>query len=335
MSAELGRVLVTGASGKLGRVLVARLLEQGARVRVLSRSNLPLDRLWPGHEVEIHRGDLAEPHSLRGLCAGIDSLFHLASHAPAPHEPDLYAAPGHWRVSAEGTAHLMAEVAKSELRRLVYLSTVKALGDALGARGAPASESLEPAPETLYGQAKLAAERALLEEGARGGRHAVVLRLPMVYGLDGAGNLARMVAAIEARRFPPWPRIDNHRSAVHVEDAIDAAFLVARETRASGRTYCATDGQAYSTAWIYERTLEALGRPLPRWRVPPWLLRAGADAGSLGERLLRRRFPLNRDLLDKLLGDAWFSSAALEHDLGFRPRFSLAEEIERLVRGRS
>lgn len=328
---ELGRTLVTGATGRVGRTLVAALLGEGVEVSVLTRSPRVATALWPDAAVEVRVGDVTDPAGLAGVCDGIETLFHLASYAPRPDEPDLYNAPSHWPVTAEGTANLVRQALDSGVRRLVYISTVKAMGDRAGAGGQPADEQTRPAPDTLYGRAKLAAEDAVLATTAAG-IAASVLRLPMVYGLDAEGNLARMIAAVAAHRFPPWPRIDNHRSAVHVADAVAAAILVARHPASAGQRYCVTDGRAYSTRWIYERIRLALGWSVPDWGVPLWLLRTAAAGGTLGERLFGRRLPLTLDGLGKLTGDGWFSSAKLERELGFTPRHSLEEEIPRLVR---
>jgi nucleoside-diphosphate-sugar epimerase len=335
-SAPLGSILVTGATGKVGRHLVAELLRSGHRVAIVTRSSDAAQTLWqnqgPGRTPEIRAADLTDPSSLGSVCDGIDTLFHLASYSPRPDEPDIYEAPSHWPVTAEGTANLMAHVAPSGIRRVVYLSSIKAMGDRAGALGRPADESIVPAPDSLYGHAKLAAERSVLELGRATGRHAAVLRLPMVYGLGYSGNIARMIKAVAAGRFPPWPRIENHRSAIHVEDAVAAAILVAGHPETAGEVYLVADGRDYSTRWLYEQSLIALGRPVPRWTIPLPVLRLAAGMGTVGERLTGRRMPITLDGLGKLTGDAWFSSAKLERDLGFRPRRTLETEIPRLAR---
>jgi UDP-glucose 4-epimerase len=331
-STPLGSILVTGATGKVGRRLVAELLRTGHRVAIVTRSADAAQTLWPGPGPEIRAADLTDPSSLGSACDGIDTLFHLASYSPRPDEPDIYEAPSHWPVTAEGTANLMARVEPSGIRRVVYLSSIKAMGDRAGALGRPADETIVPAPDSLYGRAKLAAEHSVLELGRATGRHVAVLRLPMVYGLGDSGNIARMVKAVAAGRFPPWPRIENHRSAIHVEDAVAAAILVAGHPETAGEVYLVTDGRDYSTRWLYEQSLMALGRPVPRWTIPLPVLRLAAGIGTVGERLTGRRMPLTLDGLGKLMGDAWFSSAKLERDLGFRPRRTLETEIPRLAR---
>jgi nucleoside-diphosphate-sugar epimerase len=325
-------VLVTGATGKVGRHLVAALLAGGARVAILSRDPARAGCLWPGAPIDYRAGDLTDPRTLDGALDAIDTVFHLASYAPRADEPDIYEAPTHWPVTAQGTRELMKQVAAGQVRRLVYLSSVKAMGDAAGAQGRAADETSVPRPDSLYGRAKLAAEQSVLALAGGPSVQVAVLRLPMVYGLPGQGNVARLIDAIARGRFPPWPRVENRRSAIHVEDAVRAALLVADHPRAAGQVYLITDGRPYSTRWLYEQIRAALGLPIPGWGLPLWTLEAAAQAGTLLERATGRAMPLTRVGLAKLTGDAWYSSEKIRAELGFVPEHSLETEIPAMVR---
>ncbi|HYN76547.1 MAG TPA: NAD-dependent epimerase/dehydratase family protein, partial [Lamprocystis sp. (in: g-proteobacteria)] len=312
--------------------LVGRLVGAGAQVAILTRDPRRAADLWPGLGIELRRADLTDPSTLRGLLDAIDTVFHLASHSPSPGEPAIYEAPAHWPVTALGTRHLVAAASAGKVRSLVYVSSVMAMGDAAGARGEPADERIEPRPETLYGRAKLAAERSVLAGGSGRPGHAVVVRLPMVYGLDGQGNVARLIDAVARRRFPPWPRIANRRSAIHVDDAVAAVLRAAQAPPAAGQVYLVTDGHAYSTRGLYEQIQAALDRAVPGWSVPLWGLEAVAALGSVAERLAGVAMPLTRAGLSKLTGDAWYCSDKICRELGFAARYSLAQEIPTLVR---
>lgn len=325
-------VLVTGATGKVGRLLVSTLLEVGAEVSVLTRAPERARTLWPEDRVACRMADLTDPATLPDALGGIACVFHLASYSPTPDEPDIYEAPSHWPVTAEGTANLVRAATEAGVRRLLYLSSVKAMGDGVAATGKPADETTPPAPESLYGRAKLAAEQEVLKAGGAVRMHVCVLRLPMVYGLAGEGNIARMVAAVAQNRFPPWPRIANRRSAIHVRDAVSAALLGATHPKANGQVYLVTDGDTYSTRWLYERIRLALGRRIPRWTVPYPALWLAAATGTLLASLLHRRMPLDREGLRKLTGNAWFSSDKIRAELGFQSRHDLEAEIPLLVR---
>ena len=325
-------VLVTGATGKVGRHLVQALLDEGARVTALTRTPEKARTLWPGAPVTCRAGDLGDPASLATALVGIECVFHLASYSPGPDEADIYEAPAHWTVSAKGTRNLVAAALTGGIRKLVYLSSIKVMGDAAGAGSQPADEQTTPLPDSLYGRAKLEAERQVLVVGGGGGLLTCVLRLPMVYGLAGQGNIARMIDAVARHRFPPWPPIDNRRSAIHVDDAVRAALLAAWHPRAAGQIFLVTDGEHYSTRWLYEQIRLALGRPPPRWAMPLWALRFAASLGSLGEKMTGRAMPLTRAGLSKLTGNAWFTSARIRRELGFQAHNHLSAEIPLMVR---
>jgi nucleoside-diphosphate-sugar epimerase len=325
------RVLVTGGSGRVGRHLVSALLECNARVAILSRSHRVALDVFDKGDVEVRAGDLALQDSLDDALAGVEILFHLASFSPLHPRGSIYEDPGHWPVTAEGTKNLVRAAAKAGCGRIVYFSSIKAMGEEAGSRGFPDDETLPCAPETLYGRAKLAAEREIISATEKGLLCGSVIRLPMVYGLDGFGNLARMIDAIARGHFPPFPRLENHRSALHVLDAVQASLLCATHEEAIGKVYLVTDGASYSTRWIYEQICVGLGRDIPRWTLPFWCWELGARLGTVAELLAKRPMPLTLEALRKLSGNAWFSSKRIETELRFRSRFTLGPEIQAMA----
>ncbi|RMD65050.1 NAD-dependent epimerase/dehydratase family protein [Candidatus Parcubacteria bacterium] len=313
--------LVTGASGFIGRVLCARLQREGLAVWALGR------RKAQGPWDAFIEADVAESVPIEAL-QGADCVFHLAGKAHELLERRRDPG-GYFRTNVEGTRRLLEESKAAGVRRFVFFSSVSAMGGITSA-SKPVDESAPCAPQTPYGESKLAAEQLVLE-----GEYVpepVVLRLPMVYGPTQKGNLPRMIEAIARRRFPPLPEAHNKRSMVHVEDVVVAAMFAAEKEAAAGKVYIVTDGQAYSTREMYLWICEALGRRPPRVSVPLGLLWAMARAGDAMEALLRRRLPFDSDALEKLVGSAWYSSARIERELGFRPRRHLRENLPEIVR---
>jgi nucleoside-diphosphate-sugar epimerase len=170
-----------------------------------------------------------------------------------------------------------------------------------------------------------------LELGAKYGMHVVNLRLAMVYGQGGRGNLERMTRGIQAGWFPPLPETGNKRSLVHVEDVILAMRLVAERPEANGRTFIVANERAYSGREIYDAIRTALHTTTLRWRMPEGLLRASGIAGDVLEQVLRRPLPLNSEVVNRLLGSAWYSPARLEQELGWRARIGLAEGVREML----
>ncbi|WIM05138.1 MAG: NAD-dependent epimerase/dehydratase family protein [Candidatus Nitricoxidivorans perseverans] len=293
-------MLVTGATGFIGH----RLLRPGDRALVREAGALPDEVV----------GDLLDPPTLSTVCEGIDTVFHCAgyAHAFASSDPDA-----HWRINCEGTRNLLEAAGEAGVKRFVFLSSVKAMaepGDAC------IDEDWPGEPVTPYGRAKRAAEDAVLEAGAKYGMHVVNLRLAMVYGRGGRGNLERMARGIRAGWFPPLPETGNRRSLVHVDDVVAAMRLVAERPEANGRTYIVADPAAYSGREIYDAIRVALRKPTLRWSVPAGVFRA---AGRLNGRA--------GEIVDRLLGSACYSPARIGRELGWRARVSLAEGVREML----
>lgn len=305
------RTLITGASGFIGQ----RLLRQRDRALVRSSNGLP----------NTVAGDLLNPPSLSVACQGIDTIFHCAGYAHAFNSSDSDA---HWRINFEGTRNLLVAAGESGVRRFVFMSSVKAMAEP---GSACADEDWPGEPASSYGKAKRAAEAAVLEAGKHYGMHVVNLRLAMVYGKGGHGNLERMARGIATGWFPPLPETQNHRSLVHVNDVVEVTRLVADRPEANGQTYIVADPQVYSGRDIYDTIRKVLNKPAVHWRMPEWLLRSGGKVGDILGAMRRHPFPIRSEIVDRLLGSARYSPARIEHELGWRAKISLESGLHEML----
>jgi nucleoside-diphosphate-sugar epimerase len=312
--------LVSGASGFIGRRLIKALLEDGLPCRGLSR--MPLS------DATSLAVDLGDKTALTAACAGATSVFHCAGHAHAFGSRTAEDVAMHWQVNCEGTRNLVEAAGIAGVRRFVFLSSVKAMAEP---GESCADEDFPGQPETAYGQAKRAAEAAVLEAGQRHDMHVVNLRLAMVYGAGGRGNLERMGRLVRRGLFPPLPETGNHRSLVHVDDVVAAMRLVAGDQRADGRTYIVASPEAPSGRALFDALRSVLGMPRCTWSVPASMLRVAARCADGVETLSKRRMPFDSEVLDRLLGSAWYSPARIEHELGWRARVSLADGLAEMV----
>ncbi len=303
--------LITGAGGFIG----GRLRQGGERALVRR----------PMGQVDEAVGDLLDPLSLAAACEGIDTVFHCAGYAHAFGSTDPE---NHWRVNFEGTRNLVEAAGQAGVRRFVFLSSVKAMADP---GGECVDEDWPGEPSTPYGRAKRAAEAAVLEAGAKYGMHVVNLRLAMVYGHGGRGNLERMARGIRAGWFPRLPETGNRRSLVHVEDVVEAVRLVAARPEANGRTYIVADPRPYSGREIFDAMAGVLPRLSFVWGMPERLLRWLGKAGDAGGRILARPLPFDSEVVGRLLGSACYSPARIERELGWRARIGLAEGLREML----
>jgi nucleoside-diphosphate-sugar epimerase len=312
------KVLITGANGFIGQVLIKQLLAAGIEVSALVRKKTG------NSAIESIALDLTEEWK-SNPCEGVDTVFHLAGKAHALSE---IAADDeeYQRINTEGTRKLLEAAKLAGVKRFIFFSSVKAVGDMPTMQ----DESNQTQPDTPYGQSKRAAEQLVLTGNYV--PHPVVIRPCMVYGLSDKGNLPRMISAIERGFFPPLPEVHNHRSMVHVEDLATAALLVAQNPKAAGQIYIVSDGQANSTRQIYEWICAALNKkPLP-FSIPIFILKVLAKMGDLIGKLREKRFMFDSDALDKLIGSAWYCSAKIETELGFKPKYDLQIALPEIVR---
>jgi len=311
-------VLVSGASGFIGQNLCRRLRERGMRVRALMRDECS------GPWDEVLLADLTN-NLPDNILQGVDTVFHLAGKAHALSETHQDETEYH-AVNTAGTQRLLEACQAEGVQRFVMFSSVKAMGEG---GTVCLSEGADILPETPYGRSKLDAERLVLQGGYV--PHSVVLRLSMVYGPIEKGNLPRMIHAIAKGRFPPLPELGNQRSMVHVDDVVRAAMLVAERPEAAGATYILTDGRVYSTRQMYEWICEALGKSIPAWHVPVFALKLLALIGGGIGALQGKRFVIDSDAMEKLVGSACYSSDLIQQDLGFEPERNLQESLEEIV----
>ena len=318
-------MLVTGAAGFIGRHLVARLLRDGHAVRALVHEAARSGD-WPSG-VEVVAGEVRDAQAMKAAAAGCDGVFHLAGkvHALTEVRDDEE---GYRAINTEGTRHIMEGAVAAGARRFVLFSSVKAMGEG-GSRCL--DESFDGPPETPYGRSKLEAERLTLEIGGRAGLHVACLRFPLVYGPGNKGNLYKMIAAIDRGMFLPLPEVGNRRSMVHVTDVVRAALLAADQSAANGRCYIVTDWRGYSTRELYELICRALGKPIPAWHVPLWMLTLSGGIGDAIGRVRGKRFLFDSDALEKLVGSAWYSSEKISRELGYRPTVTFSEALPELI----
>jgi len=260
------RVLVTGASGFVGRALVEDLAAQGHRVRAAMRQ--PADIFSRTVEV-VAVSDLARPLEWRPLLSDINAVVHLAgiAHITSGIAEDLYD-----RVNRAATAALAAAAARDRIERLVFVSSIRA--QAGPARDHPLTETDAPHPVDAYGRSKLAAEEAIRAASLP----FTILRPALIYGPGVKGNLADLVRLARS----PWPlpfgALRNRRSLLARSNLVAAIHLALVAPAMLNETYVAADPEPLTMAGIVAALRQGLGRGPRLISVPPSLLALGLRA---------------------------------------------------------
>ncbi|MGI9227412.1 MAG: NAD-dependent epimerase/dehydratase family protein [Gammaproteobacteria bacterium] len=311
--------LVTGASGFIGSYLCNELVRQGAKVKALLHSESSGN--WDSSFVCV----LGKQQIPNHVMQDVSVIFHLAGRAHSlsdcVHQDQLY-----YETNVEGTRNLLEAARNTNVSKFIYFSSVKSMGEESDIR---LDEHSEPKPLSTYGKSKLEAEQLVL-----GGEYllsSTVLRLTMVYGDSDKGNLPKMIKAISKNWFPPFPKIENKRSMIHVEDVVQAAIKVAETEISAGEVYILSDGTDYSTRQIYENIRKTLGKKIPQWGIPLSALSAIANTGDVLKRITRRRVLFDSDNLQKLIGNSYYSSQKIKTELGFSPKFTLFDAMPKII----
>ncbi len=317
-------VLVTGAAGFLGALLVDKLCRSGHHVRaVLHDSTHSIAHL---QNVETMVADIRDAKKMQDIAVGCSAIVHLAAKVHAV--DDFGAEKGYEAVNVEGTRHILDAAVRSGVNRIVFASSVKVFGEETSGC---VDETQTPDPQTVYGLSKWRAEQLVTEYAERHDLTAVSLRLPMVYGPTKKGNLYRMIEAIDHGRFPVLPRLSTVRSLLHVENFVQAVFLCLRAPCFKRAAYIVADTEPYRVTDLYDWLRAGLGKAPPRWRVPLWILKRGARCGDVLQAICGRPAPLTTEQLTKLIGCAWYSSTAITHELGYQASYSFEKAVPELM----
>lgn len=302
------KILVTGASGFVGKSLIAHLLSQGHPVRAAVRSQ---STEINGAEV-VTVGEIDGDTDWAEALKHVDAVIHLAARVHVMNEHSINPLAEFRKVNVGGTRRLADSAAKAGIKRFIYVSSVKVNGEQTRL---PFTELDEPNPQDAYGISKWEAEQVLNKISVETGMDIVIIRPPLVYGAGVKGNFAQMMNILKKGIPLPFASVKNLRSLIYVENLVDALILCATHSKAVGQTYLVSDGQDVSIPDLLRKLSDAMGKPAKLLPCSPIFMR-----------LAGRLFGMS-DQVDKLVGSLQVDSRKIRRELGWKPRFTLDEGL--------
>lgn len=305
-------ILVTGASGFVGRALVARLATQ----RLLKVSLRRMAGDFP-ENVEVVQAELEPGQYWSASLAGVGAVIHCAARVHVMNEESADPLAEFRRVNVDGTMHLAKQAASAGVRRFIFVSSIKVNGE-LTRPGAPFFADQPLNPEDPYGISKMEAEEGLRALAQESGIEVVIIRPPLVYGPGVKANFLAMMRWL--KRGVPLPLgavTGNRRSLVALDNLVDLIVTCIDHPAAANQTFLASDGESLSTAALLLRMGEALGRPARLIPVPVPLLQMGA--AFLGK----------RDMAQRLCGSLEVDISKTRELLDWTPPISVDEGLRR------
>lgn len=264
------RILLTGASGFIGRHLLPKLIELGHHVIAPSRS--PIPRLPRVNHIEVN--DLRNPIDWSSIVSEVDVVIHLAglAHTTA-REEDLYA------TNTEITRSLGRASAKANVRQFIFVSSILAQTGPSSPK--VLSEDDEPTPTTAYGRSKLSAENAI--KGLN--LPFTILRPVVVTGDDVKGNIGTLKRIAKLPIPLPFGGLNFPRSMVSIENIVSAIVFCMENDHSIRETFIVSDPHPTTIAELISRMRMHAGRPVHLFKVPQFLLSIPLSTLGLWEKV--------------------------------------------------
>jgi nucleoside-diphosphate-sugar epimerase len=305
------RVAVTGANGFVGRPVTANLCDAGHALTALVRRAGGCDPR--ANECVIPDDNFASIAAGTVKIDAADVLVHLAARVHVMKDSAADPLAQYRAANVEGTLNTARAALRAGVKRIVFVSSIKALGER--EPGHPWRETDLPAPTDPYGITKLEAERLLVRFGQEHGIEAVVLRPPLVYGPGVRANFEALMKAVD-RGFPlPLGAIDAQRSMVSSKNLADAIRFLATRPEPTEGIFHVTDGDDFTVAQMIQALARALGKRAHLVAVPVSWLRAAGRLIGRSPQVERLTSPLRLD------------STRLREGLGWQPPFTVEQGL--------
>ena len=253
------RVLVTGATGFVGRPLMAALLRAGYAVRAVTRRQVSFP-----HPVETaFAPDFKNSIDWKPILQGVDIVIHLAGPAHSNVLEDTY--PEFDQVNSLATQRLANAAKEAGIERFVYVSSVRAQTGASTAE--TVHEQDEPRPTNQYGRSKLAGEHAVRAAGVP----FTIFRPVVIYGPHPKGSMRTVVNL--ARSSWPLPVLGNWRSLLAIDNLVSAIIFALNNPKTAGESYLVADPGPMTMTEIFRILHEIQGRSMFAIKVPSAVMR--------------------------------------------------------------
>lgn len=314
------KILVTGATGFIGRHLVLRLLEEQYDVRCLARQTSLKPDSFKDH-VEWVLAGLDDSAALIGACHNVDVVIHLAGLIKTARATDFFS------INSAGTERLLHALPPG--KKIILVSSQAAVGPSGTLQ--PLPETAPPNPVSTYGRSKLLAENHLIRAGQT--INYTIIRPPIVYGPEDRESLAIFRLA----KYHLNPIIGFRKSyvnLVYVADLVEFILLCLKNRRSDDEIFHINDGNdsGYTQSEMIRKAAERLGSCLIPLYIPKFLLKTVADLNTFSSKLRGKSSMLNRDKYTELTARGWLlSSQKARTVLNYRPRFDIDRGFELTV----
>jgi nucleoside-diphosphate-sugar epimerase len=308
-------VLITGATGFIGRALCGLMMARGYHVRGTVRLGKYREDLPTGIET-YPVVSISASTDWQGSLKGKDLVVHLAAPAHIREAAIAHQRTSFHDVIVGGTEHLAGIAAAAGVKRFIYISSVKVNGEG---KLLPYTERDTPAPLDTYGITKWEAEQALQDISAKTDLEIVIIRPPLVYGPGVKANFLQLMKWAASGIPLPLGSIHNRRSMIYLGNLLDAIMTCAIHPEASGEVFLVSDDYDISVPELIRALTDAMGKKSKLLPFPVGFLKtAGKLTGKAND-------------MDKLTGSLVVDISKIKNLLHWKPPFTFEEGIRETV----
>jgi len=264
------KILITGASGFLGRALVSSLSDaSGVAVVAAARQ---ADQAFAASVARSAITDLDGATDWTQDLTDVDVVVHAAARVHVMNDTCVDPLAMFREVNTTATLNLARQAAMAGVKRFIFISTIKVNGEETGAQER-FSPNDPPRPSDAYAISKMEAEKALLERANEWGIEVVIIRPVLIYGPGVKANFFNLMRLLK-RGWPlPLGAIDNRRSLVSMDNLVDFIMVCIEHPAAANEVFLVSDGDDVSTTELVRKLLKYLG--VKSWLIPVpsyWIL---------------------------------------------------------------
>lgn len=319
------KVIVTGATGFIGREIVSELLERNFEVYQLGYSHAN-EQFSKAEFFKVDITNLEEVRELKKLKEA-DVVIHSAGLA---HQFGEIEREKFQRVNVEGTKNILELAAALKVRHFVLISSTAVYGTERKIKEAVRiiDENAACRPQTFYAESKLEAERRAWEICEQNNMDLTIFRLAPVIGEANAGNVRRMIEAIDKRRFVWIGEGKNYKSLIYKKDVARACGEILAKKKNGIKIFNLAAEPVLMRDFVADAA-KNLNRRIPKLSISSTLLEKIFD---LNEKLFKiKKITKVSETVEKWLSDDVYSAARFEREYNFKPETSVSEALERQI----
>jgi len=308
-------ILVSGASGFIGLMLIKGLLEQGHNVYGLVRKNINYfnDKKYKNILID----DISKKINFKNSI-NIDYFYHLAAktHSRKNNVNEYF------RVNVLGLKNILGYSSKLKIKKIIMLSSIKVNGEGFLTNDEVYSSKSKASPIDTYGKSKLEAENVLKQFCNLNKVNFVILRPPLVYGAGVKGNLSLLMNYIDKNIPMPIVKTNNLRSLISLSNLVDALILVGLNDKIVNKTYLIADDIPIKVEELYRNIAISMNKKIFLINLPSIILKI----------LL---WPIGKvKLVEKISTSLIIDNTEIKNDTNWRGKISLSDELNNMTKHR-